>query len=287
MSREPGLYEGVVEAEYHSGPELSSTGAKTLATETPADYAWMRDNQPINKPAFNLGTAVHTSVLGAGPEWVVVQKKARTGELVDADTWDTVSAQRHADEILAEGKTPILRKDIALVEKMTAAVRSHRLASALFDGSKGKPEVSAYWTHQGVSCRARFDFLREPDATGRLIVPDLKTTGTSAMPHEFARSAANFNYPVQAAFYEDALLSLGYAREVEFLFCVVEVKAPHKVSVVGLTGDDLKRGRALMDRAVRLYRECTKASNWPGIPEEVYYPELPVWWQRHIEEITA
>lgn len=258
-----------------------------LATETPADYAWMRDHQPINKPAFNLGTAVHTSILGTGPEWEVVQKKDRSGALVDADGWETVSAARHADEILAAGKTPILRKDIALVESMTTAVRSHRLASALFDGSKGKPEVSAYWKHEGVDCRARFDFLRDPDANGRLIVPDLKTTGTSAMPHEFAKSAANFNYPVQAAFYEDALLSLGCAREVEFLFCVVEKSAPHKVSVVGLTDDDLKRGRALMDRAVRLYRECSETGRWPGIPEEVHYPELPIWWQRHVEEITA
>lgn len=287
MTRDPGLWPGIPEPEYHAGPELSSTGAKTLATETPADYAWMRDHQPINKPAFNLGTAVHTSVLGVGPEWVVVQKKDRSGALVDADTWDTISAQRHADEILADGKTPILHKDIALVESMTAAVRNHRLASALLDGSKGQPEVSAYWTHEGVACRARFDFLREPDDTGRVLIPDLKTTGTSAMPNEFARSAANFNYPVQAAFYEDALLSLGYAREVEFLFCVVEKAPPHKVSVVGLNPDDLKRGRALMDRAIRLFRECTKTGQWPGIPEEVHYPELPIWWQRQTDDLTA
>lgn len=284
-----GLFENYDEQSYHRHPALSASGAKILATQTPADYQhYLHEFTPT--PAMNDGTAVHSLVLGTGPEMVVVQKKNRSGELEDAyDYTSTKYSEQHTAEIIAAGKTPILRRKLEPIKAMAAAIHEHPLARALLCDEGGKSEVSAFWNDAttGVPMRARFDRLRQPDATGRVIVPDLKTSSALKNLREFVRQAANLDYPVQAAFYEDAIVATGYGQSAEFLWVVVESTPPHKVAVVGLNADDRKAGRALMERAARLYRECTETGRWPGIPEEVHYVDLPAWWRIGVEELTA
>lgn len=286
---EPGIYPDIDEPDYHAHPALSASQMKKLLPPSvPAIFKHERDQGQQNKPVFNFGRAAHAELLGIGSEMVVVQKVARDKTVQDAGDYDTKSAKEHAAEILAEGKTPILRHEIQIIKDMVAAVRADRLASSLLAPSDGTPEASMFWsdTETGVDLRGRIDFLRKPGASGRLLLPDYKTA-QSADPREFASASARFGYPISAANYIDGLLELDYASDIEFLFVVQMKTAPYLVSVIGITVDDLKRGRDLKRKAIHTFKTCTERDEWPGWSSEVHYPDLPVWWQYLTEEIVA
>lgn len=286
---EPGIYPGIPEAEYHSHPALSASNMKKLLPpNAPAIFDYERKQGQQFKPAFSFGRAAHAELLGIGSDIEIVQKVTRDKQRVDADTYDTVSAKKHVEEILAEGKTPLLAKEAVHVKGMVAAVRADKIASKLLAPSDGTAEASAFWTdaETGVPLRGRFDFLRVPDANGRLLLPDYKTS-ESADPREFARSSAKFNYPLSAANYIDGLVALGYAQDIEFLFVVQMKTPPYLVSVIGLKHKDLTSGRDLKHKAIYTFKHCTETGDWPGYSSEVHYPDLPVWWSYYVEEITA
>lgn len=286
---EPGIYPDIPEADYHAHPALSASQMKKLLPPyVPAIFKHERDHGQPSKHVFNFGRAAHAELLGIGSEMVVVKKVARDKTVVDAGDYDTKSAQQHVEEILAEGKTPILRHEIAVIEQMVAAVRADPLASKLLAPSDGTAEASMFWAdpETGVPLRGRLDFLRRPNDSGRLLLPDYKTAA-SCDPREFAAASARFGYPISAANYIDGLTALDYADEIEFLFVVQMKTAPYLVSVVGITPDDLERGRALKRKAVHTFQTCTERDEWPGYSQEVHYPDLPTWWQYQTQEIVA
>ena len=65
MSTYQGIVHNVPEADYHSHPALSSTQARQIL-DSPAKYDYAKTHPQPHKDAFDLGTAVHTKVLGTG-----------------------------------------------------------------------------------------------------------------------------------------------------------------------------------------------------------------------------
>ena len=183
-------------------------------------------DNPVQKRAYDIGNAVHDTVLGGGPEIVVV----------DSDDWRTKAAREERDEIRARNAVPILRDEWVQVRAMADAVLTHPVGGKLLEPGAGEAEVSLFWTDQraGVQRRARLDYVpngRLPD--GRLLLPDLKTS-TTANPAEFAKAAARYGYDLQQTFYTDAVLAQHLAEDVAFLFVVVEKTPPYLVEVVQL-----------------------------------------------------
>jgi hypothetical protein len=284
----PGLHFDLPEADYHGRPELSASRAKLLVPpSTPRKFQWALRQPEERKRHFDVGKAVHAKVLGTPLDVVAVQKVTRSKDLVDAEDYDTVSARAHRDEIYAEGKVPLLRKEIDAVDAMAEAVLANPDARAIME-FPSLPEVSAFWTcpDTKVECRARFDWLPESTGGRRLIITDLKTAA-SAWPAEFSRSAASFLYDLQAAWYCDAAQVLDLDPDPAFLFVVVEKAEPHDVSVVRLDDEAMQRGRALMDRTRRTYAECARADTWPGIPHGIHDGQLPPFETYKYEEFTA
>ena len=93
---------------------------------------------------------------------------------------------------------------------------------------------------------------------GSLIV-DLKTT-MDASPDAFARTAANFNYPLQAAYYVDGLQAAGIASPdavTSFVFLVVEKTPPYGVAVYTLPEDAIEpRSQPVPECALDLRGRC-------------------------------
>lgn len=285
----PGIYPDIPDHEYHARPELSASQMKKLLPPyVPAIFDFERKNPREHKVAFEFGHAAHTELLGIGAEVVTVQKKSKSGEYVDADSYETVSAKAHVTEILAAGKTPLLAHEQKRVTEMVKAVKADPLASRLLAPTSGTPEASAFWAdpESDVALRGRFDFLREPDKNGRLLIVDYKTS-KSADPREFAKESANHNYPISAANYVDGVLTLGHAKAVEFLFVVQSKTAPYLVSVVGIKPDDLEMGRRLKRKAIETFKVCSERDEWPGYSQEIHYPDLPVWWSYYAEDIAS
>lgn len=263
MTALSGVYADFDELEYHRHPALSASGAKRLLSPgCPALFKHDRDNggRP-NKRAFDVGHAAHAAVLGVGLEMVVV----------DADNWMTKAAKEIRDAAYAEGKCPILAKEKAAVDAMALEIRRHPLASKLLDPERGRPEVSVFWHDEkhGIDRRARFDWLTNPvSGVPTLVVPDYKTT-RSAEPRAFARSIFDFGYDMQAVFYSDAVRAAGLAEDVEFLFIAQETTAPYLVTVHELDDMSLAVGRARVDEACALFRECTETGIWSGYSDDI------------------
>lgn len=268
---QPGVYD-IPDELYHGDPvpggSLSSTGArKLLPPSCPAKFRWEQQH-PVHKAVFDLGKAAHLLVLGAGAEIVCI----------DAADWRTNAAKDQREAARAEGKTPLLPAEYRQVQAMAAALRAHPVASVLFDPERGSAEQSLFWQDPvtGIWCRSRLDWMRDEIPGQRFIVADYKTADC-AEPGSFARSAANFGYHQQDAFYCDGVTALGLAEDPAFLFVVQEKAPPYLVSICELTEPDREAGRRLNRLATEIYRDCSEAGVWPGYSTEINHVSLPAW----------
>lgn len=263
---EPGIYAGISNADYHANPALGSTSLKTLATRTPAHYQHDKTH-PKNSDAFTLGTAAHSLILEDDTSGI---------EVVATDNWLSKAAKEAKAEALAEGKQPLLNKEMAQVVAMRDAVMAHPAARAAFTGHRA--EESVFWDEDGLMLKCR------PDAwvPGGLV--DLKTT-VNADPREFGKTAYKFGYHQSAGHYQDGVLA-ATGELLPFTFVLVEKTAPYFVSVVQLDEEAVQAGRALNERAKRIYTECTKSGVWPGYPASEPI-SFPMWASYEMDDILG
>lgn len=262
MTTLTGIHEDMDEQTYHARPELSSTGARTLL-RVAAKFDWDRTH-PVHKDVFDLGSAVHTKVLGKG--WPVL--------VFDFDSWRTKDAQAAQREAREAGAIPMLRKDFHTVQAMTFAVLNDPRARRIFEAG-GQVEASLFATdpETGVPMRARPDLM----APGRMV--DLKTAN-DASDDGFARSAAEFGYQTQEWWYRRVRQIVTGEPDADFLFVVVEKSPPYLVNVIELDGLFAEIGRSQVDRALRLYAECSASGVWPGYERADGQPNVvgpPAW----------
>lgn len=268
---------GMPEVEYHAHAALSSTEARILLRKGgPARYRWAKDHPPLVSPSkkFDLGSAVHSKVLGTGYEVVVIP-----ADLLGSNgAISTKAAKEFVAGVREKGQIPILEQDLAETDAMAESVLANSMARALFQQPGGR-EVSVFGTdpETGVAVRARFDFL--PDLTiARPVAVDLKTTAAEATPDEFGKAAARYGYDVQEEHYDLTVRVAGVDGNVpEFAFVVVEKEPPYLTAVLQLPAALRDRGRERALRARTLYAECMRTGMWPGHPEEVQFVNVPNW----------
>lgn len=271
MTRTPGLYPDIPNTEYHRGlievhdvnglkvKPLSSTGAKTLVRDSPADYLHQIAHR-VEKKAFDMGRAAHELILEGGLKSV---------EVLDFDSFRSKAAQEARDKVYAAGGTPMLERDLADAREMEAAVRSHERASALI--SDGQAEVSALvWDEEyNIHFQVRYDWLRNDG-----LIVDLKTS-RAGNPNDFNREIANFYYHLQASLYLRAAEILGLKPQ-GYRWVVVQSDAPHNVFVVEYSEIDRLTGDQRMHTALRKYADGIHQGLWPAFPD-LYLSELPAY----------
>lgn len=262
------IIHGMPDHEYHAHHALSSTRARQLLV-SPKMYQWAGDHPQAHKDEFDIGTAVHSKVLGVGsPVEVLEFDDRRTKAYKDAA----------ADARLA-GKVPILRRDYEPVEAMSEAVLADPYAAALLT-QPGNAEVSMFATcpDTGIPMRARFDYFPdEPTSEGIRAAVDLKTTAKAATGRGFSLSIADFNYDVQYGHYDD-VWELISPEPMEMVFVVVEKAAPYHVGLFQLSREWKERGK----RRARVARErlalALETGEWPGYETEgVQVVDPPSW----------
>jgi hypothetical protein len=274
VALEPGVYE-LTDEEYF-GPALasttlSSTGARELLKPGgPARFRHAIDNGTLEvKREFDLGHAVHTLVLGAGPTPV---EFPGTGK--NPDAWQKDDDKAEVARLRAKGYVPLRPSDYAAALAMAEAVKDHPLAKKLL--RTGLPERTLIWRDEatGVMCRAKADWLR-PDG-----IVDLKTC-ESAAPDALSKSAHNYGYAIQTAFYLRGLWATsGRFGEPPafFVHIAVEKTPPYLVHVNQLTERAMAWGDRQVSQALEIYRDCTAAGQWPGYPlDEITDIDLPAW----------
>lgn len=261
-----GLLPGIPEADYHSDPALSQSGAKLLL-RSPALYRYRRDN-PERRDSFDFGHAAHAKVLGVGLEVVVV----------NADDWRTKAAREAKEAAHAEGRTPLLARDMAKVDAMAAAIEAHPGARAILRRD-GQAELSLWWDEQAadgstVRCRGRVDWLTATNS-GDPIAVDYKST-VDASPAAFRKAVVNYGYDLQDAAYRRGLEAVTGDRP-GFVLIAQEKEPPYLVGLYTLTPDYHARGEREWLRAVDLYAVCSQRDEWPGYAPDVIELDPPAW----------
>lgn len=249
---------------YRADPALGSTDVNRLL-KAPAIYRWYRDNPQPESTAFDIGSAVHSVLLGG-----------RKVVPIDAPDWRSTSARTERDRVRAEGHIPLLTEQAEQVARMAQAVTD---ATDLLNGQHEVPRT-AVWDGR-VPIKGRADVWHE----GAAIV-DLKTTA-SAHPDALARSILTYGYHVQAAHYLE-LFTGPDGIPPDYFIVAVEKSPPHLVTVALLEADWIDLGRRRCIDAYETWAACTATGQWPGYAAGVVVPPLPAWADRHTDlEVIA
>ena len=237
MTRPDGVYFGLPEADYHGDRALGSTDIKNLI-QGPEVY-WAET--PMN-PLYEVGetkstlrgSAYHTLILegeevfnakyaiepckddypnalytaeeiGEALAKMGLSKTGKKGVLIsrllDADPtaqiWDVITEQFRDEN---EGRLPISKKLVAEIQYAARFIVANPFLRDAFKG--GVPEVSVFWTVDGVRRKLRVDYLKP----GLNI--DLKSyTNAYKSRADVAihNTAARFGHDLQAAWYRPGL----------------------------------------------------------------------------------
>lgn len=283
MSYHNEIVMGLGEEIYHSHSALSSTEAR-LILESPAKYRYAKDNPPFIQPSkkFDVGTAVHSKVLGTGYEAVVIP----TEVLASNGAISTKEAKAFVEQARADGKIPLKAEEFEPIDKQAEAVLAHPAASQLF-AQPATAEVSVFATdvESGVNVRGRFDFLPNDFTLGApsRVAVDLKTA-RDASPRGFTKSIAEYGYDVQRAWYLDALKTIT-GEDAELVFVAVEKEPPYLVGVYQLPTIWVEMGRTKARRARQIFAESTTTGVWAGYSDGVELLSPPTWLiYKHEEE---
>ena len=239
------------EAVYHSRPELSSTGAR-LILDSPARFKYWQEHPQPHKAVFDLGTAVHTKVLGTGAKVIVYPTEHLTPSGNVSTKKETVAWE---EEQRANGLIPISWADWLRVESMAEAVLAEPEARQILERIAGR-EVTIIQEIDGVPVRARFDLLGDGEAA------DLKT-GRDASPR-FNKSVAAFGYHLQRRWYDDAYYAETGERLRSFPLIVVESAPPHLVGAYDLDFMYEQTAAEKCAEARRIWQACTQSGVWPA-----------------------
>lgn len=282
----PGCYVDMPMEAYHGqpcdGPSVSSSGLRTIWSESPAHFYARSSLNPNRKPekpkdAFSLGRLAHKLLL-EGRDGLEKDFAIRPGHW---DSWRTKDAQTWKAEQIAAGKTVVTEDDLVDVVGMAESLARHPLVKAgILDGAV---ERSLIWkdAETGIWLKSRPDVI--PNASG--IVADLKTTG-SVTDEALAKSLGSFGYHCQGALVGDGLKEV-YGLDMEaFALVWAEKVEPYCTRVTTLVPEDLERGRLQNRAALRSLARCLDTGKWPGPGgdrEDAVYLSLPAYAAKRID----
>lgn len=252
--------------QYHSRPELSSTGARLLLPEfkgSPKKFLWDKAHPRATTKSFDLGHAVHAKVLGTG-----LQAVAYPEDLLGANgAASTKAAKEWAEEQRALGNVPMKAVEVNVIRKITEAVLENKDAREVLEQPHRETSIFTR-SPEGVDMRARFDIY------GTTHAGDLKTTA-DASPRGFLKSVTEYGYYVQEAWYRDAHLFETGGELESFKFVTVETSGPYQVAVHELDVVFRMIGRKLARESRDTYQQCVETGIWPGLDGELLGP--PNW----------
>lgn len=279
---ESGLYLDVESADYHAdiwGPTLSRSIAHRILTNSERHareiHPRLGDGAPFAEEGTddrNHGDLIHGLILGRGTEVV----------RVEADDWRTKAARDARDEALADGRLPMLGRQVdaalSAAKGVTLALREAgvvveehiREAVALW------LEPSPFNRSAGIACRARLDLLLRAEG----VIRDLKIVRDAA-PYrsrawqQLARYGADLQDPVYRSAVETLFPDLAGRTRMEFWVC--ERLPPYGVVRVDLGGVARELARRRWLRAVERWEASVLSGSWPNYPAAPVIAEAPPW----------
>jgi hypothetical protein len=280
---QPELIEGMDFATYLGDPmpepSLTSSLVKSLLSTAPRKVWQSTPRLNVNaeseeKSIFDLGSAAHRLFTGTG---------APIAE-IDADDFRSKVAKEAKAEAYAQGKTPILKKNMPRVRDMAAAaleqVRDNPEIGHLFSPEnlpKLMREATMLWKEGGVMCRSRPDFY-SPEFN---VIIHYKTTGIDLSPSMLSKFAANSGYDMTAAHYHQGGKILTGKAPAQY-FVVQETSEPYLLLTAEVDNTFLETAMMRRERALMIWGRCLTMNNWPGMITKTIKLECPEWHERNM-----
>lgn len=247
---------------------LSQSLAHVLITQSPlhALHERSKSSERATK-GMEEGTLLHTLVLGKGAEQL---------EILDVDDYRKKAAQEARDNAIAQGLTPIKRKDYDALQGALMTIYANIAAAGV--SLEGEEEVAFEWQEEGrtgpVLCRGKMDLVRAD--VGEIV--EIKKT-TSAHPRDIAKAAYNYGMDIQNAAYTSCMEKLRpeFQGRVKYQLVFIEMEPPYAVLAPPISGAFREMGQRRWRRAIDLWEKCLTTSTWPGYDREVALE--PTAWQ--------
>lgn len=269
-------------------PSLSSGGAHTILTQSPL-HCWADHPKYPHRVAgdeskdMDIGSAAHELFLeGSEARAVVVNPEDYVGPRGGVPKgWTTDAIRAVRDRARAEGKIPILLKDMERVRAMLAVARAYVESSQIAGVFKnGEPEATVIACEGDTWLRARPDWITHD----RKFTVHYKTTPGSAEPNSFIRGRLfSLGYDVSLAFYERALAA-ACGTVPESCILLQETNPPYACSLIGLDPTLQDIAERKVDHAIRTWAECLERGQWPAYPADICFAEPKPWQIAEAEE---
>lgn len=265
---------GLVECtndEYHSGPGISKSHLDAIAGKSPLHY-WHKYINPERKrnpptPAMIMGSAVHSAIL---------EPDLFPSEYVESPGFDRRTKNGKADAEAFEqanaGKVVLGPDDYATCLAVRDAVHRHPVASGLLHGGKAEQSFYAVDEETGELIKCRTDYLHD---SGAMIV-DVKTTD-DASPSGFGKSAANYRYPMQTAWYNHVLDTAFGEHPANWVFLAVEKEPPFAIGIYVTEADQVERAAIAARENLLRIAECKRSGRWDDYGITPQGLLLPAW----------
>ena len=204
-----------------------------------------------DRPAFQIGRAVHTMVLEGGD---VFERTYAIGGPINPRTGKSFgpTSQAYQEWAAQQGKPVLAQEQFELTALISASVRNHTEARKLL--ADGIPEGVIRCEFQGLPCQTRMDFFN-PEAG----LIDLKTCDDL---NYFEAEARRFGYTYQLAFYR-AILRQVTGRNYPVHLIAVEKKEPFRCGVWLISETSLNACEIENTSAIERLKECQATHIWP------------------------
>ena len=259
--------------QYHASSGTSNSALKWIRSpKTPAHFKAKFLDKVIpdeETPALRMGSLLHRCVLEPDTMDGAFYERPEGMKFTTKDgiAWK----EAHSDK-------PILSPDdVATIKGVRDSIWAHPLASRLIPGSDC--ERSAFAGEDGLVLKSRFDILPR---SGNIIA-DLKTCESADLASVEA-AMGKWEYYVQAAFYLRVANLLGLDRSA-FVFIFVEKSPPYAVAVYQPCDLVMQAGEMIINRDLRVLKDCYASGKWPGYPQGINACGLPQFQMKQLEQL--
>lgn len=224
------------DTEYYSDNEYVTNSMLGLLNKSPQHLLQYMQGAQEGGKALDIGKAFHTMVLEPSKidnQVVVFEGKTRRGRV-----WDEFKMEN-------SDKTIISTSEWNMINSMSNILFENEQAITFINSSNH--EVVEVWENKGINCKGKADMVFT-DLDDKKIIIDLKTTRDSSL-ESFRRSAYNYGYDRQAAFYLD-----GFNAD-EFWFLVIEKESPYRVGIYQASEEFIEEGRQKNQNLLERYKE--------------------------------
>jgi hypothetical protein len=244
-----------------SDPKAGPVSKSLLWDFNKSPFKWRHSKPREASKAMDLGTLIHAATLEPETvEQIIAISPYADFRTKEAREWKAAQAE--------SGKIITSQDDIDKALTIAETVTDDYLANF---NAKYKTEVAVFGKIGETEIKGLIDIV--PDGLDCLV--DLKTTASFDSQDSIQRTIVNRGYHWQAALYLDLWNAAASEKRTRFIFCFVEIEAPHETAWVELSENLLEIGRAGYMNALAKWQKCVATNHWPKQIEEIALIEAP------------